>query len=51
MDQVYFVLRAIRKVTTEIGLTILSYNMKRVINIRGVEKMITSMHETSAWST
>lgn len=51
MDQGYFLLRGIRKVTTEIGLTILSYNMKRVINIMGVEKMITSMHEARAWST
>jgi uncharacterized coiled-coil protein SlyX len=43
MDQGYFLLRGIKKVTTEASLTVLSYNMKRVINILGVEKMIHSL--------
>lgn len=51
MDQGYFLLKGIKKVSTEIGLTILSYNLKRVINIMGVEKMIMSMKTRSAWST
>lgn len=50
MDQGYFLLKGIKKVSTEIGLTILSYNLKRVINIMGVEKMIMSMEKGSAWS-
>jgi transposase len=43
MDQGYFLMKGIKKVTTETSLTVLGYNMKRVINIMGVEKMITSM--------
>lgn len=43
MDQGYFLMKGINKVTTEISLTILSYNLKRVINLLGVEKVITSM--------
>jgi hypothetical protein len=48
MDQGYFLLKGIKKVTIETSLTILGYNMKRVINIMGVEKMINSMKEASA---
>lgn len=43
MDQGYFLLKGIKKVTTETGLTVLSYNLKRVINIMGVAAMISSM--------
>src|SRR5258705_6128757 len=43
MDQGYFLMKGMKKVTTEVSLTVLSYNLKRVINIMGVEKMITSM--------
>lgn len=43
MDQGYFLMRGKKKVTTETSLTVLGYNLKRVINIIGVEKMITSM--------
>jgi transposase len=43
MDQGYFLMKGINKVTTEISLTILSYNLKRVINLLGVEKVISSM--------
>lgn len=49
MDQGYFLTRGIKKVTTEICLTILSYNLKRVINILGVEKVVTSMKRATAW--
>jgi len=48
MDQGYFLTKGIKKVTTEISLTILSYNLKRVINILGVEKLITSMTMNSS---
>ena len=44
MDQGYFLMKGIKKVTTETSLTVLGYNLKRVINIMGAEKMITSMH-------
>ena len=48
MDQGYFLTKGIKKVTTEISLTILSYNLKRVINILGVEKVVTSMTVNSS---
>jgi transposase len=48
MDQGYFLLKGIKKVTIETSLTILGYNMKRVINIMGVEKMINSLKEATA---
>lgn len=43
MDQGYFLLKGIKKVTTEFSLTVLSYNFKRVMNICGVGHMISSM--------
>jgi len=43
MNQGFFLLKGIRKVTTEFGLTVLSYNLKRVLNILGVEQMIRSL--------
>jgi transposase len=43
MNQGFFLLKGISKVTTETGLTVLSYNLKRVLNIMGVEKIISSM--------
>lgn len=48
MDQGYFLLKGFKKVTIETSLTVLGYNMKRVINIMGVEKMINSMKEATA---
>lgn len=48
MDQSYYLMRGLKKVTTETSLTVLSYNLKRVINIMGVEKMITSMQAAFA---
>ena len=50
MNQGYFLLKGIKKVTTETGLTVLSYNLKRVINIMGVAAMISSMETPNAWS-
>lgn len=51
MNQGYFLLRGMKKVTTEAGLTFLSYNLKRVLNIIGVAEMISLMERTNAWST
>ena len=48
MDQGYFLLKGIKKVSTEISLTVLSYNLKRVINIRGVAQLITSLKGATA---
>ncbi len=48
MDQGYFLMKGTKKVTTEISLTVLAYNLKRVINIMGVEKMIMSMQPAFA---
>ncbi len=47
MDQGFFLLKGMRKVTTEFGLTVLSYNLKRVINILGVEQMISLLAKTN----
>ena len=43
MDQGYFLMRTNRKVGTELSLTALAYNMRRVINIAGVHKMIEAL--------
>jgi len=51
MNQGYFLLKGIQKVTTETGLTVLSYNLKRVMNIMGVAEMIRSLETANAWST
>jgi transposase len=48
MDQGYFLLKGMKKVTTEFSLTVLSYNFKRVLNIRGVEHMISSFKGATA---
>ena len=43
MNQGYFLMKGIRKVTIEMSLTVLAYNIRRVINILGVEKIVKSM--------
>ncbi len=40
MDQGYFLMKGIPKTSAEISLSFLAYNVKRVINILGVPKMI-----------
>ena len=40
MNQSYFLMRGLMKVGSEMSLTILAYNLNRVINILGVRKMI-----------
>jgi hypothetical protein len=43
MDQGYFLLRTRKKVAAEMSLTVLAYNLKRVIKIVGVEGLIAGM--------
>ena len=43
MNQGYFLMRGLNKVGAEMSLTVLSYNLKRVINILGVPKLIAAL--------
>jgi transposase len=43
MDQGYFLLRGLEKVATEWSLTVLAYNLKRVMRIVGVRRMIAAL--------
>ncbi|MDQ3697163.1 MAG: IS1182 family transposase [Gemmatimonadota bacterium] len=43
MDQGYFLLRGLYKVRAEFSLTVLAYNLKRVINIVGVPRMVAAL--------
>jgi transposase len=43
MDQGYFLMRGKQKVTTEMSLTVLAYNLKRVLNLVGTRKMIAAL--------
>jgi len=43
MGQGYFLMRGLHKVGAEMSLTVLSYNLKRVVNIVGVKKMIAAL--------
>jgi transposase len=43
MGHSYFLMRGLNKVGAEMSLTVLSYNIKRVINIIGVKKMIEAV--------
>jgi len=43
MNQGYFLLKGIKKVAAEMSLTVLCYNLKRVLNIVGVKKMIRAV--------
>jgi hypothetical protein len=43
MDQGYFLMRGKQKVTTEMSLTVLAYNLKRVLNLMGARKMIAAL--------
>ena len=43
LNQGYFLTRGLSKVGAEMSLTVLSYNLKRVINILGVKKLIEVM--------
>lgn len=43
MGQGYFLMRGKSKVGTEMSMTVMAYNMKRIINIVGVRKMIEAL--------
>jgi transposase len=43
MGHSYFLMRGLHKVGAEMSLTVLSYNLKRVINIIGVKKLIEAV--------
>jgi transposase len=43
MGQGYFLMKGLHKVGAEMSLTVLSYNLKRVINLIGVKKMIEAV--------
>jgi len=43
MDQGYFLLRGLQKVRTEFSLTVLAYDMKRVMNLVGVPRMLAAL--------
>jgi transposase len=48
MDQGYFLLRTRKKVAAEMSLTVLAYNLKRVITIMGVKGLIAGLIEDTA---
>jgi transposase len=48
MDQGYFLLRTRKKVATEMSLTVVAYNLKRVIAIMGVKGLIAGLIEYTA---
>jgi hypothetical protein len=52
MDQGYFLLRTRKKVAAEMSLTVLAYNLKRVITILGVKGLMAGLIERAAslWS-
>ena len=43
MNQGYFLMRGLKKVAAEMSLTVLSYNLKRVLNIFGVDELIRAV--------
>ncbi len=43
MNQGYFLMRGLPKVRTEMSLTVLAYNLKRVLNILGVERLLQAI--------
>jgi transposase len=43
MDQGYFLLKGLRKVRGEFSLTALAYNLKRVINLVGVPRLVAAL--------
>jgi hypothetical protein len=43
MNQAYFLLKGINKVAGEMSLTVMAYNIKRVLSIVGVQEMIRAV--------
>jgi transposase len=48
MNHGYFLMRGIRKVTIEMSLTVLAYNIKRAISVLGVKEIVKSMRATGS---
>jgi len=48
MGRPRFLLRGLKKAKAELALSILAYNLKRVINIQGVPKLLASLQPTPA---
>ncbi len=44
MDAGYFLLRVLEKVRAEMSLTVLAYNLKRVINLVGVPRLMAAVN-------
>ena len=43
MEQGYFLMRRKEKVATEMSLTVLAYNLKRVLNLMGTQKLMAAL--------
>jgi hypothetical protein len=43
MDQGFFLMKGLENVSTEMSLSVLAYNLKRVINILGVPEMMAAL--------
>ncbi len=43
MNQGYFLMKGLQKVGAEMSLTVLSYNIKRAVNVIGVKQMIEAV--------
>ena len=43
MEQGYFLMRGKHKVATEMSLTVLAYNLKRVLKLRGTQKLVAAL--------
>ncbi len=43
MDQGYFLLKGLTKVRGEFSLTVLAYNLKRVLNLVGVPRLLDAL--------
>jgi hypothetical protein len=48
MNHGYFLMRGMNKVATEVSLSVLVYNMKRVLNILGVSTLIAALRAMAA---
>jgi hypothetical protein len=42
-DQGSFLMRALEKVRTEYGLTVLTYNLRRVVNMVGIPRLMAAL--------
>ena len=48
LDQGYFLMRGMAKMSTEISLSVLSYNLKRTISILGVQNLLAAITARTA---